>query len=128
MQISVDEARAYFAHPSQQIEGLTPDNLPTLGIEYRACGGLCGAFSHAGWPGIWMAHYGAMPGAWGRLEAPALAILKAFWAEKQPQRIIGWTRASNRAALAFSKRIGFVVDGIMPIAGDALVMQGWTCH
>ena len=126
MIITVDEARAYFAHPSQQLGGLSPDNLPTDGVEYWADEGICGAFHLAMWPGVYMAHYGVNPQAWGRLEAPAKRILTAFWQARQPQRIIGWTLASNRHAMSFAKRIGFTVDGQMPLSTDTLIMQGWT--
>ena len=126
MKITVDEARAYFAHPSQQIEGLTADNLPA-DVEYWAHGPICGAF-HLFWPGVWMAHYGAKPEAWGNLILPARRVLREFWAAKQPERIVGWTKASNRHAVAFAKRIGFEIDGTMPLPGGTIVMQGWTCH
>lgn len=125
MRITRDEARAFFAHPSQQLGGLSPDNLPD--VEYWADGGICGAFHLALWPGVWMAHYGVKPDHWGRLDAPAKRVLTEFWQARQPQRIIGWTLASNRHALAFAKRIGFTIDGTMPLQGDALIMQGWTC-
>lgn len=120
MRITVDEARAYFAHPSQQLFGITPDALPAEGVEYWADGPLCGVFHCAPWPGCWMAHYAAKPEGWGRLDRHAKAILVAFWDDKQPAAIIGWTEKTNRAALAFARRIGFREDGDLPF-----VTQVW---
>lgn len=124
--ISVDEARAFFAHKSQQIMGITPETLPADGVEYWACGPVCGVFNFGLWPGVWMGHYAVKPASWGNLTDSARMILVAFWDAKQATRIIGWTDSKNRAALAFSRRLGFVVDGEMPTKEGKIIMQGWT--
>jgi RimJ/RimL family protein N-acetyltransferase len=125
MRITVDDARAYFAHPSQQRASMIDaDDLPAEGVEYWAKDGVCGLFHPANWQGVWMAHYGVKPEAWGHAIAPAKAILTAFWNEKQPARVIGWTKESNRAALAFARRLGFTVDGRMDLP-EPVIMQGW---
>ncbi len=123
--ISVNDAMEYFRHPSQQIEGITPEKLPKTGVEYLANGPVCGAFNLGPWPDVWMGHYAVKPEGWGRAVVPALKILNVFWREKMPARIIGWTPESNRAALAFAKRLGFEIDGEMNLGNRVIVMQGW---
>lgn len=125
MRIPVEEARAFFAHPSQQrASHIAPEDLPADGVEYWAKDGVCGLFHPSFWPDVWMAHYGVKPEALGRTVAPAKAILSAFWEEKKPARIIGWTKENNRAALAFARRLGFTVDGRMDLP-EPVIMQGW---
>jgi hypothetical protein len=126
VKIDVEAAREYLAHPSQQTMGARPDNLPEAGVEYYAQGPICAMFHPSFWPGVWMAHYAVKPEGWGGLIAPARALLREFWRAESPKRIIGWTPESNRAALAFSRRLGFVVDGRMPLRGATIIMQGWA--
>jgi len=125
MRIGVDQARAYFAHPSQQLFGINPDNLPDEPFEYWARGGICGVFHQMPAPGVWMVHIAAIPSQWGRLVADARAELAAFWADRTPSRIVGWTPAKFRAALAFSRRVGFVEDGRMRLPDGDIIMSGW---
>lgn len=125
MRITVDEAREYFAHPSQQLYGVTPENLPGEPFEYWAKGGICGVFHPAPATGVWMVHFAAMPSEWGRLVEPSREVLRAFWDEKKPQRIVGWTPASLRAAVALSRRVGFVEDGRLPLPDGEIIMSGW---
>lgn len=121
--ITVDEAREYFSHPSQQKGAqITPDALPGDPFEYWACGGVCGVFHPDHWPGVWMAHYGVMPWAWGRTTKPARAILQTFCDTHDPAQIIGWTDAANRAALSFARRIGFRETGRISLPDGAVVM------
>jgi RimJ/RimL family protein N-acetyltransferase len=125
-QIGVDEARAFFADRTQQVASMiTPDQLPADGVEYWADEGVCGAFHLAPWPGVWMAHYGVKPSQWGKTIPPARRILYAFWKAKQPDRIVGWTLESNRAAISFARRLGFVVDGRLDLK-EPVIMQGWS--
>lgn len=125
--IGVAEAREFFAHPSQlRASGIeSPDDLPETGFEYWACGPICGAFHMTAWPGVWMAHYGAKPEGWGRLVPHARACLHAFAAARRPLRIVGWTSAGNRHAVAFARRIGFEEDGRMPLPGGDVILSGW---
>lgn len=123
--ITVDEARAYWAHPSQLEWGVTPDMLPE-GPVYMACGAICIAFREAHWPGVWVLDFGAKPEGWGELRAPATAILEAFWREQSPQLIIGWVDERKRAALAFAKRCGATVTGRTALAdGTRIVAHEW---
>jgi hypothetical protein len=125
--LSVDEARAFWAHPSQHVGGSTPETLPDGdGVQYWASGPICGVFHLAPWPGVWMAHYGAKPEGRGRLIPHARAVMLAFWEAEQPERVIGWTRVDNRLAVAFARRLGFVVDGRMALPSGDLILQGWT--
>lgn len=125
MKISVDEARAYFAHPSQQLYGVTPENLPDEPFEYWAKDGICGVFHPAPAAHVWMVHFAAKPECWGRLVAPSREVLAAFWAAKTPERIVGWTPVHLRAALALSRRVGFVEDGRLPLPSGEIIMSGW---
>jgi RimJ/RimL family protein N-acetyltransferase len=125
-QIDVHEARTFFGHPSQQL-GFTPDEIPEdEPIEFWASGPICGAFVYGLWPGVWQAHYGVKPEGWGHLIKPATDVLCSFWDARGAQRIIGWTEASNRPAIAFARRLGFVEDGRMPLPSGDVIMQGWT--
>lgn len=123
-QISVEEARAFFAHPSQLRGAMldSPDDLPDW-IEYWADGPVCGAFHRAPWEGCWHGHYGVRPDGWGRLVAPARRVLHAFSAHFGAQCIIGWTAAENRSAIAFAKRIGFAETGTLN--GGAVICTEW---
>jgi hypothetical protein len=128
--ITVDEAREYFSHPSQQKGAqITPDALPGDPFEYWACGGVCVVFHVALWPGIWMVHCGVKPEVWGRAVEPAREILSAFREARDPAQIIGWTEASNRAAVSFALRVGFRETGKMTMPDGAIVMTEYmTCQ
>lgn len=121
----MDEARAYFAHPSQQLYGVTPENLPDEPFEYWAKDGICGVFHPAPAARVWMVHFAAKPECWGHLVAPSREVLAAFWAAKNPERIVGWTPVHLRAALALSRRVGFVEDGRLPLLSGEIIMSGW---
>lgn len=125
--LTPQEARDYFADPTQLRASMleSPDDLPDEGFEYWACGPICGVFHLSAWPGVWMVHYGVKREGWGKLVDPSRAILNAFWAHHQPQRIIGWTDSRNRAALALTRRVGFHEDGRMELNGYEVVMTGW---
>ncbi|KII11260.1 GNAT family N-acetyltransferase [Phaeobacter sp. S60] len=122
--ISVDQAREFFHHKSQQkASDITPEDLPGGDFQYWACDGVCGAFHPDHWPGVWMAHYGVKPEVWGRTVQPARAILRAFWMAERPQLIIGWTAENNRAALSFSRRLGFRETGKMTLDSGNVIMK-----
>lgn len=124
MKITVDEAREYFAHASQQKASLiTPDQLPENGVLYYALEGVCAVFHDAHWPGVAMAHYAVKPEAWGRTVEPAKAILREFAVEYEPEAIIGWTSESNRAALAFARRLGFREYGRLNLPSGTVIQQ-----
>lgn len=125
MKITVDEARDYFQHVSQQKgNGVTPDELPDHdGLVYYAHGGVCVLFHIAHWPGVWMAHVAVKPEAWGRTVIPGRKILNKFWNDESPTLILGWTDQNNRAALSFARRVGFTEIGTMQ---TGVVMQEWT--
>lgn len=125
--LTAREAREYFSDPTQLRASMleSADDLPEDRFEYWADGPICGVFHRTAWPGVWMAHYGVKREGWGHLADPARRILRAFWEEHGPERIIGWTDSRNRAALAFARRIGFREDGRMELNGYAVVMTGW---
>ncbi len=123
MRIGVDEARGYFAHPSQRNASvLDPADLHEDGLLYYADGGVCLIFHRVYWPGVWMVHLGANPAAWGRLDGAVLRLLREFSAQHEPTRIVAWVSDKNRAVLALSRRLGFQQDGQFP--GVELI--GWT--
>ena len=111
--ISVEEAREFFAHPSQLRGAMlgSVDDLPDEGFEYWSDGPICGAFHPAPWSGVWFAHYGAHPEGWGSLKIPAQRVLRAFCAASGAACLIGWTNTRNRAAIAFARRLGFEITG-----------------
>lgn len=124
MRITAREAREWFAHPSQQLHGLDPEAL-TDDFLYYANGPICGVFHPMPWPGLWMGHYGVKPEGWGQLIRPAREILEQFAFDAGAYRVLGWTLASNRAACAFARRLGFVEDGRMPSPDGELILTGW---
>lgn len=126
MRITVDEAREYFAHPSQQVFGIKPEYLPGDPFEYWADGPLCGVVHPSFWPRVWVVHFAAKPEGWGHVTEPAKRLLREFWEEKQPDRLIGWTPANLRGALALTRRVGFIEDGRLPLPGGDVVMSGWS--
>lgn len=105
--------------------GITPDSLPGDPFEYWADGDLCGVAHLAPHPGVWMVHFAAKPEGRGHLVASARRLLAELWEARQPKRVIGWTPVRLRAAVAFSKRVGFVTDGILPLPDGDVVMGGW---
>lgn len=127
--LTAREAREYFTDPTQ-LRGAklaSPDDLPDEGFEYWACGPICGVFHPTFWPDVWMIHYGVKPEGWGNLIPSAREGLHAFWDHHKPQRIIGWTDARNRAAVAFARRVGFQEDGRMQMDGYEIIMTGFRC-
>lgn len=121
MRITVDEARAYFADPSQHQGGKTQDDLPDW-ADYWANGGACLMTHTAYWPGVIMVHIGAKPECWGFLDAPIKRLLREIWATERPDRLIAWISERNRAALALARRVGFSHDGYMP---NGVFLLGW---
>lgn len=120
MRITVDEARAYFAHPSQQV-GVTPDDLPEDGVEYWADGPVCLIFHGTAAVDVWMVHLAVKPEGYGQLIEPTRRILAAFWAEKKPKHIVAWIEDHRAAAIAFARKVGLTEDGRFP----GTVMLGW---
>lgn len=93
-------------------------------MKFRACDGVCIAFHEHLWPGVWMGHLGVKRDAFGRSDEALRAILSAFALETGADRIVGWIKESNRAALAMCRRVGFEMDGRLPTAEPA-IMVGW---
>lgn len=122
MRITPAEAAEYFAHPSQQVQGITPENVPETGCEYWADGPVCIVFHGTAAQGVWMAHLAVMPDARGRLVEPALNVLKAFWAHYRPHLIVAWIEEHRKPAIAFARRLGARVHGSIP----GTVMLDWS--
>lgn len=121
MKITVDEARPYFAHKSQQSFGITENDLPDW-MEYRAEGNVCLAFQSMPWPGVWMVHIMVKPDAWGNTTDPAKRLLHAFWNEAQAAHVVTWIPTNNRAAIALARRVGGRLEGQM---ANGIDMYGW---
>lgn len=119
--LTAAEAAPYFKHPAQVIDGMAAD--PEDWMTFIAKDGVCGAFHQHLWPGVWMGHLGALPGVY-RVDAAALAILNEFVARTGAERVVGWVIESNRPMLALCRRIGFEIDGRLPLARP-VVMVGW---
>ncbi len=122
--ITVEEARSFFVHPSQW-RSARPEQLQDGGFVYYASGPICGVFHDMPWPRTIGAHCGVKPEGWGNLVPHAQAILQQVWDDFQPDVIVAWTPENNRATLAFNKRTGFVIDGILPTPSVRTVMQSW---
>ena len=97
-----------------------PDNMVCLR------NGLCVGMFHEIYNGIWMAHQACHPDVWGKSVEPMMKILDTFDQMHVPQRVVGWTPENNRMALSFAKKIGFKVDGLMPLPSGNLVIMGWS--
>lgn len=121
MIITVDEARAYWAHPSQHDHGQTEAALPEH-FEYRAQDGVCLAFHEVLVPGYFAVHIAAKPDAWGKTTGPSRVILNAFWRDRNPVRVVAWIEDHKRHAAALARRLGFTTDGHMP----GVTIYGWT--
>ena len=120
MKITVDEARAYFAHPSQHDNGLVEPELSEF-MEYWAKDGVCLCFHPAIIPSITVVHIGVKREAWGSTTDPTREILQAYWAEHQPRRIVAWIETKRKHAIALARRVGFIEDGRLP----DIIMMGW---
>lgn len=116
--LTAQEAVPFFWHPYHG------DISTEDWMQFRACDGVCGAFHQHLWPRVWMVHVGMLKEAKGRGDEAAMAILRAFSVEVGAERIIGWVKESNRAVLAMSRRVGFEIDGRLPLA-EPVIMLGW---
>lgn len=85
--------------------------------------GAVGMF-HTIFDGVWMGHHAIHPNMWGRAVEPMMNIIDHFRCEYRPARIIGWTPEDNRLAVNFAKKLGFSVDGVMPLPTGNLLMLG----
>lgn len=118
--LSAHQAREYFTDPACGLVGDEPEDW----MDFRALDGVCVAFHRHLWPGVWMGHLGALRDARGHTTEPAKAILQAYAAEVGAERIIGWVDHRNRPMLALAKRVGFEIDGVMPLASPVILL-GW---
>ena len=125
MRIGLEEARQYWAHPSQADRGYTGADLPEWG-DYWAEGGVCLMVHQSLWPGVLMAHLGVKPEAWGKAVEPVRRLLGEIMESEKPERIIAWVPESNRAVIALLWRIGAVQDGGMPLQSGAVLQFGWS--
>lgn len=72
-----------------------------------------------------MVHVACKPEGWGKAAGHTKKLLNEFWEEKRPARVIGWTPAKFRHAVAMNRRLGFVEDGRMPLPDGEVIMFGW---
>jgi RimJ/RimL family protein N-acetyltransferase len=124
--VTVEEARPFWADPSQHVMGAHPDMLPGGdGFHYWASGPVCGVFHPHLWPGVWMVHIGCKPSGWGIAADYARAGLLGFWADQSPQAVVAWVQDANRAVLALMRRVGFQPDGVLRLPPGDVNMQSW---
>ncbi|MGA0613423.1 hypothetical protein [Paracoccus sp. KR1-242] len=121
--ISVEEAAQFFAHPSQQIYGAAPDNLPGEPFMYYASGPFCGAAHPGPLRDVWIVDYAVKPEGWGNLVEHARNVLRMHWDTVQPASLIGFTRTDLRHALAFMRRVGFVPIGTLTASNGDFVIS-----
>lgn len=119
MRIGLEEARAFWAHPSQHDYGMSADDLPVMA--YYAQGGVCLAFEASPLPGVWFVHVGVKPEVWGFVDAPAKWLLREFAADFGATRVVAWIEERKRHAAALARRVGFDLDGRFP----GVLMFGW---
>lgn len=125
MRITRTEARAFFAHSSQNKLPLLDVDAPENLVMYHADGPVCIVFHWAARQGVLHSHIGVKPEAWGKTEQPTLRLFHEAWADHAPERIIGWVNENNRALRAFCLRIGMVQDGRLPLP-EPVLMFGWS--
>ena len=122
--ILVAEAHEFFAHPSQQIYGAAPDNLPDDPFMYYASGPFCGAAHPGPLRDVWIVDYAVKPEGWGNLVGHARNVLRLHWNTVQPASLMGFTRIDHRHALAFMRRVGFVPIGTVTASnGEFIISQ-----
>lgn len=91
---------------------------------YHALGGVCLLAHPMPLDGLWMVHLGVLPSAWGKVTEPAHELLKEIWADLSAERIAAWVHEDNRHVAALCRRVGFELDGRLPLARPIL-MFGW---
>lgn len=124
MRISAADARQYWADPTQQLMGTTPDILPENdAFVYYASVDLCLMFHTAFWDGFWMVHAGVKPEGWGALDGQGLGLLREFWTDIEPRGIVAWIERKNRLMNAFARRAGFRDIGASEHHG--LIIKEW---
>lgn len=119
------EAREWLKHPSQQAMGISSDSeFPEEFVKFYKCGGIIGLCHPFQWPDVWSVHCIVNPEEWGRIVDPAKAMLHVAWKEHKPEAFVALTQETNRATLAFNRRLGFVQHGKLPLS-TGVVFQSW---
>ena len=104
--ITVDEAREFFAHPSQvRAAGITPDKLRKDGMEYWADGPVCFCTHPSHFFGLLAIHIAVKPEGWGRIDRHVLSLCRHIWAEREPDALVALFDKENRAVAALLRRI-----------------------
>ena len=120
MRITLEDAAKYWAHPSQRQDGGLPD-----WAAYYAQDGVCIMLHPMPGVGVFMAHIGVEPRAWGHVTQPCKALLAEAMADLGAERFVTWIDENNRAVVALCRRIGAELDGRLPLASPIL-MYGWA--
>lgn len=124
MRIPLEEARAYWMHPTQHSMGFTGNDLPDW-ADYWADSGVCIMAHRSFWPGIVAVHIGVLPEAWGNTVEPTEKLLREIWRDANPTRIIAHVHESNRLACRLCRKVGAEIDGRTPIPGGSVIQYGW---
>lgn len=121
--ISPEEAGQFWRASSQRKHTIIdPNDMPSDGVEYWRCGGVCIAFHQANWPDVHMCHLGVVRDDGDRV-LQARAILSAYWGEAKPVLIIGWI--ASLSAVRFAQRVGFEITGKMSLPSGRVTQLSW---
>lgn len=123
MRISRDEARRFWAHPSQQIFGMTPDLLPDEPFIYFASGPFCGVAHPGPLRGVWIVDYAALPEGRGHLIQHARTVANECIEVTGATSLMGLTRTDLRLAISFITRVGFEKIGTITASNGEFVIS-----
>ena len=125
MRISVDQAREYFQHPSQQREGvgLMPDQLHDDGVTYYATEHMC-LLVHE-YEGEPMVHIAVKPEGWGRLDDPCVTLLTWVQADWNADRLLALIDENNRAVVRMANAVGFTGSQQVEMVDKLYTLKEW---
>jgi hypothetical protein len=125
-QLTRQEAVEYWGDPSQQLYGLTLEDLPEPGfMQYFAVNNLAAMVHASWWPGVYMFHIGVKPEGRGNLREESLELLNGVTDYYGAQALTTWVPSDNRAARAMAVRTGLTLDGVTRLNNLDLYLFSW---